>query len=100
FITADRRVEKTSGYRGVTFVHARAHLATPWRAQVLNIYTDKKEHLGYFAAEEAAAHAYDARAVALYGAQAYPNFPHELCCIVTRADRCAGAPASYDEIPF
>lgn len=55
----------TSGYKGVSFVKAKAHYK-PWRAFITDT-NKKKIHLGYYATKEEAAEAYNARAVIYHG---------------------------------
>jgi len=57
----------SSAYKGVCL--------TRWGWQAYIKVDRKRRHLGYFAAEEAAARAYDAAALAAWGEFARPNFP-------------------------
>ena len=57
---------KTSRFKGVTWNKAHSR----WHARI----GDPADHLGYFASEEDAAHAYDIKAVELYGEFAHLNF--------------------------
>ena len=70
--TRKRAGPASSRYKGVGF-HHRPGRTRPWRAR---IKCDGREiGLGYFESEVAAAKAYDAAAVRLYGSFACLNFP-------------------------
>lgn len=74
-------VTNTSGFKGVMWSkHAKR-----WKAQI--VLRSRKRHLGYFDTAEAAAHAYDAAAMELFGEFARPNFPAVVSsCRATAAD--------------
>ena len=59
----------SSEYKGVSWYNRRHK----WVAQIL--VNGKKTHLGYFASEVEAAHAYDVEAEEYFGEFAYLNFP-------------------------
>jgi len=65
--------ETTSKHKGV---HKTKHLiAKPWRATITDPATSKYLHIGYYATEDEAAKAYDAKATELNGQFVYRNFP-------------------------
>jgi hypothetical protein len=64
-----RRQDNTSGFKGVTWHKWKRR----WYARIK--CDGQKIDLGYFATPEAAARAYDAAAVELFGEYARPNFP-------------------------
>eukprot|EP01047_Picozoa_sp_COSAG01_P023725 COSAG01_NODE_1444_length_10282_cov_17.103506_7_plen_450_part_00 len=68
----DRQDQSTpsSHYRGVSWDKRQGK----WTAQIK--HNRRKQHLGSFAEEEAAARAYDAQARRVHGAAARVNFPH------------------------
>lgn len=61
----------SSRYKGVVW-HERVN---PWRAKIA--VNGKQQHLGYFATEEEAAHAYDKAAYAAWGEFAHLNFGNQ-----------------------
>lgn len=61
---------RSSDYRGVSYYTRTGR----WQA-VIKIGS-KLEHLGYYATEEEAAHAYDLRALAVFGERALLNDPN------------------------
>ena len=63
----------TSKYKGVS--RCAGSRSNPWQALIES--NRKKYLLGYFPTEEAAARAYDAKALELHGAFARTNFPQE-----------------------
>lgn len=62
-----KRAGASSRYKGVTWYRSRAC----WRAQIMT--GGRMRHLGYFAAEEDAAYAYDQAAVSVWGEFARTN---------------------------
>lgn len=64
-----KRKGASSEYRGISWGVCRKL----WKAQIR--HNGKDIFLGRFDSEEAAARAYDAKAIELYGAHAAPNFP-------------------------
>lgn len=68
---ARRRVDNTSGFKGVTF-DARINR---WSARIH--VNNQRRSLGYHATAEEAARAYDAAAHEAFGEFARPNFPME-----------------------
>lgn len=64
-----KQSDVSSGYRGVGWYKPYKC----WRARITLNY--QALHLGYFDAEEAAARAYDKKAIELFGVHAAPNFP-------------------------
>jgi len=65
-----RQANNTSGFRGVSRAHN--HMTKPWLATINQ--GGKAKHLGYFVSAEEAARAYDAAAIAQFGAYASTNF--------------------------
>lgn len=63
----------TSGYRGVAFKRPRAGRQGGWTARFA--FNGRRLWLGLFATSEAAARAWDAKAIELLGADARLNFP-------------------------
>jgi hypothetical protein len=64
-----RNIHSSSRFKGVTWYGRYKK----WRAQIQN--NGKEIHLGYFDDEEQAAHAYDKKAIELFGEFACLNFP-------------------------
>lgn len=62
-------VPKTSRFKGVHY--AQGHPFAPWKAQIM--IAGRRRYLGYFATEEAAAHAYDHAATMAVGDEALTN---------------------------
>jgi hypothetical protein len=69
--SANRRISSrnTSGYKGVSFQRSSGW----WHAYIK--VNQRRRHLGYFDTAEAAAHAYDAAALDIWGEYARTNFP-------------------------
>jgi len=68
---SEKRINNTSGYKGVMFFKRDEN----WHAQITHDY--KKIHIGYFNTAEDAAKAYDKKAFELFGDHAVLNFPKE-----------------------
>ena len=66
------RKEATSKYKGVSKL--KRGITKPWRA-VISHPTGRSIHIGYYATEDEAAKAYDAKAAELNGQFARRNFP-------------------------
>jgi len=62
---------RVAKYKGVCFMRRRAHLSTPWCAQINHKY--RVMNLGYYATEEEAAQVYNDKAVELFGEFAHLN---------------------------
>jgi AP2-like factor (euAP2 lineage) len=75
---APKRRAAKSKYRGVTLVENLGPLKKPWKAAIT--INGRTIHLGYFATEEEAARAYDARAIEVHGEFARLNFPRSTPC--------------------
>lgn len=74
---SNQRNKKTSKYKGVC-LRNRVALSKPWIATITKTtpgIAKRSYSIGYFATEEEAARAYDAKAYELYGRFAFLNFP-------------------------